>query len=77
MMVVAVKALAGAKPTFDASTPQPLFEAHLVRLWFAKNTSVVESGRSTTLDISLEVSNGPVESGFWSLRRATNIVSSS
>jgi Tol biopolymer transport system component len=31
MMVVEVKALAGAKPTFDASAPQPLFEAHLVR----------------------------------------------
>jgi hypothetical protein len=31
MMAVAVKALAGAKPTFDLSTPQPLFDTRLVR----------------------------------------------
>jgi serine/threonine protein kinase/WD40 repeat protein len=31
MMAVAVKAQAGAKPTFDARTPQPLFETHLVQ----------------------------------------------
>jgi Tol biopolymer transport system component len=31
MMAVAVKALAGAKPTFELSTPQPLFDTHLAR----------------------------------------------
>jgi hypothetical protein len=31
MMAVAVKAVAGAKPTFDLSTPQPLFDTHLAR----------------------------------------------
>jgi Tol biopolymer transport system component len=31
MMAVVVKALAGAKPTFDLSTPQPLFDTHLAR----------------------------------------------
>jgi Tol biopolymer transport system component len=31
MMAVAVKALAGAKPTFDLGTPQPLFDTHLAR----------------------------------------------
>jgi hypothetical protein len=31
IMSVMVKALAGANPTFDFSTPQPLFETHLAR----------------------------------------------
>jgi hypothetical protein len=31
MMAVAVKALAGARPSFEAGTPQPLFEARLAR----------------------------------------------
>jgi serine/threonine protein kinase/Tol biopolymer transport system component len=31
MMAVAVKALAGAKPTIGVSTPQPLFDTHLAR----------------------------------------------
>jgi hypothetical protein len=30
-MAVPVKVLAGAKPSFDARTPQPLFETHLAR----------------------------------------------
>jgi hypothetical protein len=29
MMAVTVKAIAGTKPSFEAGTPQPLFDAHL------------------------------------------------
>ena len=33
MMAVAVKSAPGAKPSFDAGTPRPLFEAHLAQVF--------------------------------------------
>jgi eukaryotic-like serine/threonine-protein kinase len=38
MMAVAVKAMAGPKPTFEVETPRPLFEAHLAQNAIANAT---------------------------------------